>query len=108
MLLRIWKIGVFVPEMSEPDFYALSDGNGWRESDNPTHLIWFKTFTPQVSPLSDAAATKPEPRFQNPALNSCNCSVTCTENSSAQIQPTLKAAQKSRLFPRCLHSNHSH
>lgn len=24
------KVGVFVPEMSEPDFYVLVDSNGWR------------------------------------------------------------------------------
>lgn len=30
LLISVWKIGVFVPEMSELEFYVLVDGNGWR------------------------------------------------------------------------------
>lgn len=82
-LISKWKIGVFVPEMSEPDFYVLSDGN----EESP------------FSSLFDAATPKPEPRLQNPALHLCSCSVTCPEKSSVQTQPALKSRSEIQVIP---------
>lgn len=93
LLISMWKIGVFVPEMSEPGFYVLIDGNGGRVTIQHTRS-GSRHFVHKASSLFDAATTKPEPQFQNPALNLYNCSITCTEKSSVQTQ--IQSHPKSR------------